>query len=299
MWFIVCSFLSEQAIFARKLVASYPFQMSGSFIILQAKINNSNPLYFILDSGVKNAIITELGANDEVLLNYKATKTLQGLGGNDPITTLLSDSNTIQIGKIKLFNKDVFVLPNGFFNLSQELGTKINGIIGYDFFTDYIVQIDYTNKRLKFYRNQLDFKPPKGYQSIKMNIESQKMFIYLNILETDSAHRKIKMLIDTGAELTAWFQTISNKSVKMPEKSVHGRIGEGLSGEITGIFARVPQLCIANFCFFQPIVVFLDSSSMTPALIKSDRDGTIGGQLLKRFNIIIDTHNQNFYFKPN
>jgi len=107
------------------------------------------------------------------------------------------------------------------------------------------------------------------------------------------------MLIDTGAELTAWFQTISNKSVKMPEKSVHGRIGEGLSGEITGIFARVPQLCIANFCFFQPIVVFLDSSSMTPALIKSDRDGTIGGQLLKRFNIIIDTHNQNFYFKPN
>jgi len=31
----------------------------------------------------------------------------------------------------------------------------------------------------------------------------------------------------------------------------------------------------------------------------SDRDGTIGSRLLSRFNLIIDTRNKKFYFKPN
>jgi len=148
------------------------------------------------------------------------------------------------------------------------------------------------------YRHE-QFIAPKGYGVMPMTLQRQKMYIHLSVLETDSARQTIKMLIDTGAELTAWFETLTNKAVNIPEKSIRGRIGEGLSGEINGVFARVQQLCIADFCVKDPIVAFPDSAAISQIARTSDRDGTIGGQLLNRFNLIIDTHNRKFYFKPN
>jgi len=159
------------------------------------------------------------------------------------------------------------------------------------------VQIDYTARKVRFYDKD-KISVPKGYGVMPMTVEKQKMYINLSVLETDSARRSIKMLIDTGAELNAWFQTLTNKAITIPEKSIHGRIGQGLSGEVTGIFARVPQICIANFCVKNPIVVFPDSAVIAGIIQNSDRDGTIGSQLLSRFNLIIDPFNKQFYFKP-
>ena len=46
------------------------------------------------------------------------------------------------------------------------------------------------------------------------------MYLHLSVLETEEELRTIKMLIDTGAELTAWFQTLTNNAVRIPQKSV-------------------------------------------------------------------------------
>lgn len=300
--FLVVFIFSSLVCFAvayNKPVASVPFEMVGSYIVLQVRINTSSKLSFILDTGVKNTIITELLPGDSIDLNYSYVRDLQGLGQGVKLNAFISDSNTLYLSKkFKLANKTIFVLQNDVFNLTRQTGTKINGLLGADFFQDYIVQIDYTKRRLKLYAKDA-FEIPKGYGVMPMTIEKQKMYIYLSVLETDTARRSIKMLIDTGAELNAWFQTLTNKAITIPEKSIHGRIGQGLSGEVTGIFARVPQICIANFCVKDPIVAFPDSAAIADLIHNTDRDGTIGSQLLARFNLIIDTFNEKFYFKPN
>ena len=286
--------------FARnKPVASIPFEMVGSYVVIPVRINQSTSLRFILDSGVRNTIITELLPGDSLLLSFQNTRDLQGLGRGNSLNAYVSDGNTMKLGrKLQFDNKTVYVLKDDVFNLSSQTGSKINGLIGSDFFDNYIVELDYTSRRLRFYEPK-DMVVPKGYGVMPMTIEKQKMYIHLSVLETDSARRSIKMLIDTGAELSAWFQTLTNKAITIPEKSIHGRIGEGLNGEVTGIFARVPQICIANFCVKDPIVAFPDSAAIADIVRTSDRDGTIGSQLLKRFNLIIDTFNKKFYFKPN
>lgn len=282
-----------------KPLVSIPFEMVGSYIVVEVRINESSRLKFILDSGVRSTIITELLPGDSILLTYNNIRDLQGLGRGATLNALVSNDNTIFIGrKFKLFNKTIFVLQEDIFNLTRQTGTKINGLLGADFFQDYIVQIDYTARKVRFYDKD-KISVPKGYGVMPMTIEKQKMYINLSVLETDSARRSIKMLIDTGAELNAWFQTLTNKAITIPEKSIHGRIGQGLSGEVTGIFARVPQICIANFCVKDPIVVFPDSAVISGIIQNSDRDGTIGSQLLSRFNLIIDPFNKQFYFKPN
>lgn len=277
---------------------SIPFEMVGTYVVIKAKINNSSPLNLILDSGIRNTLITELLPGDKITLNYSNVKDLIGLGGGDYLEAYTSSFNSLKIGKIKLEHKTVFVLKEDIFNLGRHTGTKINGLIGVDFFQDYIVEINYTKRRVRFYKSN-SFTEPKGYDKIPLTIEAQKMFLKISVLEVDSTKKEVNMLIDTGAELNAWFQTYKKESVKTPKKSVRATIGQGLNGEIVGTIGRLPQICFGNYCFNNPIVSFPDSASIVDIVEMSERDGTVGSQLLSRFNYFIDYSQKQFYFKPN
>ena len=281
-----------------KSIASIPFEQVGSYVIIKVRINNSSDLNLILDSGIRNTIITELMSGDQITLNYSDMKELMGLGGGEHLEAYTSNSNTLKIGKLKLTYKTVYVLKNDVFNLSKHTGTKINGLIGVDFFQDYAIEIDYTHKRVRFYKSK-SLGSPKGYGVLPLNIDRQKMFVELSVLESDSTRKQVKMLLDTGAELNAWFQTSTKGSVHLPKKWIQGTIGEGLNGIITGKYGHIPEICFGEFCMIKPIVSFPDSSTINSIIAISKRDGTIGSQLLSRFNMFIDYQDKKFYFKPN
>ena len=94
---------------------------------------------------------------------------------------------------------------------------------------------------MNFYENK-SLKVPKGYETIPLSVESRKMFVDLMVLESDSTQRQVKMLLDTGAELNAWFQTHKSESVHLPKINVRCTIGEGFNGEIKGVLGRMKQL---------------------------------------------------------
>jgi hypothetical protein len=281
-----------------KKIESIPFEMVGSYVVINVKINNSSPLNLILDSGIRNTIITELEPSDKISLNFSDVKDMMGLGGGSVLEAFTSNFNTLKIGKLKFQNKTVYVLKNDVFNLSKHSGTKINGLIGVDFFQDHTVEIDYSSRRVRFYESET-FEAPKGYGMLPITVESQKMFVELSVIESDSTHKQVKMLMDTGAELNAWFQTSTKESVKVPPRWVQGTIGEGLNGIITGKYSHIPQICFGDFCLRNAIVSFPDSATITGIVSNSKRDGTVGSQLLSRFNLFIDYKQKKFYFKPN
>lgn len=281
-----------------KRIESIPFEMVGSYVVIKARINDSSVLNLILDSGIRNTIITELMPGDRITLNYSNVKELMGLGGGEHIEAYASNYNTLKIGKLKLDYKTVYVLKTDVFNLSKHTGTKINGLVGIDFFQDYAVEIDYTRKRVRFLESK-SFDIPKGYGMLPVTIETQKMFVDLTVIESDTIRKTAKMMIDTGAELNAWFQTSTKGSVQVPSKWIRGTIGEGLNGLITGKYGHLPQICFGEFCLKNPIVSFPDSSTINGIIATSKRDGTIGCQLLSRFNTIFDYKDKKIYFKPN
>jgi len=281
-----------------KRVESIPFELVGTYVIVHVRINDSSELNLVLDSGIRNTIITELLPGDNIALNYSDVKELMGLGGGDHLEAYASNSNTLKIGKLKLPYKTVYVLKEDVFNLSKHTGTKINGLLGIDFFLNYTVEIDYTHRRIRFY-DPKTMSLPKGYGVLPITVEAQKMFVELSVLQSDSTRKKVKMLIDTGAELNAWFQTITKESIHLPPKWVQGTIGEGFNGIITGKYGHIPQLCFGEFCLKNPIVSFPDSATIYGILAMSERDGTIGSRILSRFNLYFDYPQKKIYFKPN
>lgn len=281
-----------------KKVGSIPFDVVGTSIVVDVRINDSSPLNLILDSGIRNTIITELQPGDKITINFSDVKDLMGLGGGNHLNAYSSNFNTEKIGKIKMTNKTVYVLEDNIFNLSKHSGKKINGLMGVDFFQDYLVEINYSNKRINFFEPG-NFDLPKGYDVLPITTEFQKFFVELSVLQADSTRKQVKMLIDTGAELNAWFQTSTKESLSLPKKWIKGTIGEGLNGLITGKYGHIPEICFGKFCLKNPIVSFPDSASISGIINTSRRDGTIGSQILSRFNLFIDYGHKKLYFKPN
>lgn len=277
---------------------SVPFEVVGSYIVVAMSINNSSPLNLILDSGVRNTIITELMPQDSITINCSVTTTLKGLGNGEELAAYTSSANTVEIGKLHLTEQTVLVLEKDIFNLSKYTGSKINGLLGSDIFQNYVVEVNYSRKRILFYNNK-NFVPPAKYKSIYLSTEGQKMFVQIPITEPNGTHRDAKMLVDTGAELSAWLCSYGKKAVSLPEKRVRCYIGQGLNGEISGNIGRIPSLSLGGYAFSNPIVAFPDSSSISEVFHEGERDGTLGSQILNRFNLIFDLGNNQLYLKPN
>jgi len=107
------------------------------------------------------------------------------------------------------------------------------------------------------------------------------------------------VLLDTGAELTAWLHLQGQGGLRLPEKTLEGYIGEGLNGPITGHFGRIPGIFVGGWKLDKPVVSFPDSSCIADMLKDESREGTLGSQALTRFHLIFDEPNELMYIKPN
>lgn len=277
--------------------AQIPFEIVGKYAVANIQINGTGTLRFIIDTGVRNTIITEMHANDSIILQYSESRKMQGLGEGATLNALVSDSNLLQGGKMQFTNKTIFVIQDDIFKLSQQNGTQLNGLLGIDIFENHVVKMDYTRQKLIFYNKQ-QFFPPKNYHKFPLLIEGKKIYIMLNMPDKNGKMKQMKMFIDTGAQLNAWFQNMK-EGLSMPGKTVYGRIGQGFGGEINGYYGMIPAICIGDKCLKNPIVVFPDSATIAEIVKRSDRDGTIGTQFLSRFDAFYDLQDSAIYLKSN
>jgi hypothetical protein len=281
-----------------KPIATLPFDMVGTYIVLKVRINGNSPLNLVLDSGIGSTIITEMTSEDSITLTHTRKTTMKGLGAGEGLEAWISDSNQIQIGKIHLKDQTVMILVEDIFNLSRHTGSKINGILGAEFFEKNVVRVDYTKRKIILY-DPSDFVVPKGFMPIPITLDKHKMFMELPIQEVMGRIRTVRMLIDTGAELAAWFRSYGKNAVPVPARKIKGYIGRGLNGDIEGALGRIPKIWIGDFPLQEPVVSFPDSASVMEALINIQRDGTIGSQILSRFDLIFDQNSLRLYVRPN
>ncbi|MEX0720446.1 MAG: PDZ domain-containing protein [Balneolaceae bacterium] len=270
-----------------------PFELINNLIVIEASINGSVPLKFVLDTGVGTTLITGLPNNEDVYLKHSREITLAGLGENEPRKAYLSEKNSMQLKGVRGENIDIAVLFEDIFNLSSFMGTYIHGLTGYDLFANFVVEINYIKQRIYLYepgafKRKFERLPMhRKWHKFPIVLEKQKPYIYLNFKHSKiDSLRQVKLLIDSGASNAFSFYKSSDDSFKIPNSNIKSLIGIGLSGVVNGKIGRVHQVALGNFKFKEPIVAFPDSASVAKALQLSDRNGSVGGEILRRFKVI-------------
>jgi hypothetical protein len=284
------------------------FEVSQNLIVIPARINQSSPLSMVLDSGISNTIITGLAESDTIPMNVLHRIKVGGLGDGTSIEAFYAQNNLIEIGNredrgnmIEGDSLDIYLLANDEFELSRQLGIKVNGLVGSELFEHYLVSIDHINKKVTFHdREKFNFKRgTRNFSKIPLRIVRGKPFLDMDILQDDGSMMTVRLLIDTGASLSFWIAPVADSSIIIPDKTVRTLIGQGLNGAITGVNGRVRQARIGPFAFRNPLVSYPDSSSVAGLKLDQDRHGSLGNDVLRRFTAIFDFQGSALYLKPN
>ena len=276
-----------------------PFLFSGNQIIIKLKINDSKPLNFILDSGVKTPIIIDVPQFDTIKVGEVKKIKIKGLGKGKGTEALIAYKNRINIGNhIINNNQTVLVMLEDLFYLSNRLGHQINGIIGFDIFRDFIVEINYDRQYLKLHNPyKYTYSKSKKYISKDLSFNRGKPYVHLKVEMPDGDLVPVKLLVDTGGSDALWLFHNSHEDIGNPEKFIPDFLGRGLNGDIYGKRSRVNKLYFDDVFLKEITTSYPDSSSVSFVMMHKERNGSIGGGALSRFKVIIDYTNKKITFK--
>lgn len=275
------------------------FQLINNQIIMPVEINGVE-LSFLLDTGVNKPILFNITNTDSLQINNVETIFLRGLGGGDPVKALKSQNNFFKIGNAININQDIYVVFDQNINFTPKLGVPIHGIIGYDVFKNFIVEINYKSNYLKLHRqDSFKYKNCKKCETFDLLFYNSKPYIDIEV-KLDQKSIPVKLLIDTGSSDSLWL--FEDDSLGISAKYYNyfqDFLGRGLSGNVHGKRSIVKAINLNSFELKNVNVAFPDSTSISFARKFKDRNGSIGAEVLKRFNLIVDYGNSKITLKKN
>ena len=277
------------------------FKLINNLIVIPLEINGRT-LSFILDSGVNKTILFNISKNDSIGLNNVEKVNLQGLGNGKSVEALLSKNNKINIKGLTSSNETLYVIVEDFFDLSAKMGITIHGIVGYNLLKNFVVKINYKNKKIVFYKpEKYRLKKCRKCEIFPLSFYRRKPYIDAQVqLDTvGNSLTDVKLLVDSGGTDAIWLFEDTKDIIQTPNRFFPDVLGEGLSGPIHGNRSRIPNIKLKSFELEKPTVSFLDAVSTYNARKYKERNGSIGASILNRFVVWFDYSNRQMMLKKN
>lgn len=278
---------------------SVPFKLINNLVFVPIKVNGVE-LNFLLDTGVAETILFSLEDKKEVRFFNAEKILLKGLGGQEAVEGLKSTNNILEFNSMKYRNHMLYIILDPDFNLSSHVGIPVNGIIGYHFFRNNLVEVNYSKKRVIVYKNnsQNRKKIEKSFKTIPITVEKSKPYLKSTIIQ-DNKEIPVKLLIDIGNSDAIWLFQDRSELIKIPNKNFEDFLGRGFSGDVKGKRALIKKFEMGDFEFNNPVVAFPDSLSIRNVNMVPDRKGSVGGEIMKRFAVVFDYPNSQIHLKKN
>ena len=279
------------------------FRQESNLIVIPIKLNGEGPFNFILDTGSESGMIFDrwvIGENNLVDARRIPIYAKDG----DKITDLLvaQDINVEMTGVLGS-QQSMLVLKDNNIDIRNILGVEAHGVLGSELFNRFVVEIDYENEKLRLYEPSY-FKAPKGYKKVDILIEDFRPYIQSEIKEKKKVAKNVNLLIDTGASSALFLDYENHDDINLPEKTVEHTLGSSLAGELAGEVGRLKKMKVAKGIQFHNVVTSYPKSWEINKIIQTadealTRHGTLGSDVLCRFNVIFDYIENAMYLKRN
>lgn len=277
-----------------------PIEIHNNLVVVPVVLNQALPLKFILDTGVRTTILTQKTFSDILNLQYARKYTISGPGGEKLVDAYVTNNVSLDLPGVNGRGHAMLVLAEDYLELRNYLGTDVHGILGYELFSRFIIEIDYQKKILTLMTPDRFHKRNK-FQIIPIVIEDTKPYLVAPLILQNGTTIDAKLLMDSGASHGLMLETTSDPRITVPEQTVSSLLGRGLGGEIHGKVGRIKSLTLGTNTLENVIVNFPDPNSYTDSIKMGNifRNGAIGGEVMSRFTIVFNFPKERVYLKKN
>ena len=273
-----------------------PVEIQHNVVLLPIRINGSFEMNFILDTGAKRTILTEPFLQEFLALDSLRNIKVRGLGGGAEIDAKVATD--VQIGLpngVKGVGLQMLILPKGLISYSGMFGKPVYGILGYQIFGQFAVEINYREKYIRLY-DPFKFKPRKNFTELPIEIIRSKPYVRATLTDYRGKKFERRWLLDTGASNAI---TLFNGELPVPSSSIDAFLGRGLNGDVYGKLARANGLQLGEFQFNSVITGYPDSASLIMLPENIPWYGNLGSEILSRFTVVFNYKDRKMYLKKN
>ncbi|MEP7236422.1 MAG: aspartyl protease family protein [Ferruginibacter sp.] len=276
-----------------KFITRFPFkQFSGGVMVLQAQFENiPDTLNFILDTGSGGISLDSSTCTEFNIALKPSDTTITGIGGIRKVAFTFDKSLHLPGLKVDHLNFHV----NNYEVLSSVYGEKVDGIIGYSFFSRYIVKINFDSSMIEVYSpGKIDY-PKEGtmLHPAFTNLPIQ----WLNIKDKKSLG--YNFYLDTGAGLCLLMSEkfARDSSIMLKKRRPVVTQAEGMGGKLQMRLTLIKEVKIGPYKFRAvPTYLYKDDYNVTSYPFTG---GLLGNDLLRRFNLVFNYPNREIFISPN
>ncbi|WP_298899978.1 aspartyl protease family protein [uncultured Psychroserpens sp.] len=263
-----------------------PFSLGpDNRIYIKASVNDSKSLDFIFDTGANGMVVNTTVTNSK--LNLKFDSSTQNTGANGTIKQKVSTGNTLRVGKFERKQENLLGIPY------PETYYSFDGVIGYPFFEDYLIEINYELQQLVLHASKTTIKSIDSYEKLKMTMMGEVPYIDFSVFKDDK-EVIFPAMIDTGFNgiLIVYYKTVEKFNLKNRYKKIRESKSSGTDGTvIKSSTVTIPKVMLGkNIIENLPV-----NLNLTPT--STDFTSILGGKVLKKFNWIIDFKGNTVFIK--
>ena len=275
-------------------ITSFSFRLlNGGVILVTAGVNDyADSLNFILDTGsggisLDSATVDELG-----IPVIPSDKTIKGIGGVRKVSFL--NNATLRLPGLAVENLNFHV--NDYEILTSVYGIRIDGIIGYSFFSRYIININYDLLQINVFSKGEYKYPAGGFMLFPMFTGLPMQTLQF----TDSRKFVQRFYLDTGAGLNFLLsENYLNDSAVLKKRRKPPVVtqAEGVGGKMSMRLTTIKELKVGPYRFRRvPTFLFKDEYNVINYPFVG---GLLGNDILRRFNITFNYAKQQVHIVPN
>jgi len=267
-----------------------PFDLKNdNRIYIKCRINQSDSLTFLFDTGADVMVI-----NQDILgkkLNLMMDSEMGNLGANGNSKLKVSTKNTLSFGNITAGNISLMAIPYG--------KSPFDGVFGSNLMKDYVIEIDYHKKLIRFYANKNYVYDTGAYDTINLKSLSG-VFTTTASLTVDNKTIEGEFEIDTGGDggliISSNFSTSNHLFERLTSVAKATAVGSDGTKSVSPIVI-IPEIILKDKHFYR--IPALLSNTDSGLLASKGLSGIFGNGFLKRFDVILDIQNSRIFLKIN
>jgi hypothetical protein len=273
-----------------------PFELINRHIVIDAAVDGSPALSFVLDTGDQTGII-DLDRARQLGLTLGRQIKIGGVGSGAVTGYLLNGATFVLPALADAPQRLAVALPLA--DLATRLGHPFDGIIGADFIRQFVVEIDYTRRTITLHDpTAFTYEGNGESMPVRFTVSGHPL-IDAVVTPLEGPPIPGTFLIDIGSGGGVALHSPFARAHHLPapaDKTIRAMGLSGAGGEGTGRLGRFASVTIGRVSLARPLALF--SQDAAGAFADAAISGNIGYEILRRFRLFLDYSHQRIIFEP-